>query len=70
MLKITQIKVQKYPLALQKHLSNPDLQTTTKIPTMNNTKQAQNFQNLNGRLKRIKECLESGGQLLKKYMVE
>ena len=39
MLKITQIKVPKYTLILQKHLSKRSLQTITKILTMNNTKE-------------------------------
>ena len=38
MLKITQIKVPKYTLVLQKHLSKCGLQITTKILTTSNTK--------------------------------
>ena len=41
--------IPKYTLVLQKHLSKRGLQITTKILTMNNTKKAQNSQNIYGR---------------------
>ena len=40
MLKTTQIKVPKYTLVLQKHLSKHSFQITTKVLTMNNTKRS------------------------------
>ena len=40
MLKTTQIKVSKYTLVLQKHLSKRGLQITAKILTMDNTKKS------------------------------
>ena len=48
MLKITQIKLAKYTLALQKHLPKRGLQITIKILAMSNTKKAQNCQNIYG----------------------
>ena len=41
--------IPKYTLVLQKHLSKRGLQITIKILTMNNTKKAQNSQNIYGR---------------------
>ena len=46
MLKTTQIKVPKYIFVLEKHLSKHGLQITTKILTIDNTKKAQNCQNI------------------------
>ena len=46
MLKITQIKVPKYTLALEKHPSKSGFETTAKILTMNSTEKAQNHQNM------------------------
>ena len=46
MLKIKQIKVPKYTLALQKHPSKGSFETTTKILTMNSTEKVQNYQNM------------------------
>ena len=48
MLKITQIKVPKFTLVLQKHHSKHGFETATDILTMNNIEKAQNYQNTNG----------------------
>ena len=49
MLKITQIKVPKSTLVLQKHPSKSGFKTTTKILTMNNIHKVQSYQNMCGR---------------------
>ena len=48
MSKITQIKVPKSILILQKHPSKRGFETTARILTMNNTEKTQNYQNING----------------------